>query len=126
MIASAVLVGWSGAEASSITHGQATSIHTICACCTGSVLHYTQTLAASFRSFTHGGKQELAGLTTTVSVLLQMPKELALRFCAAAEPYMSSALSDWAAASASQDAETRSTALLQVCASTVLQHPGVT
>jgi len=46
---------------------------------------------------------------------VQMPKELALRFCAAVEPYMASALSDWAAGSSAQDAETRSTALLQVC-----------
>lgn len=45
---------------------------------------------------------------------MQMPKELALRFCTAVEPYVASALSEWAAGSTSQDAETRSTALLQV------------
>lgn len=44
----------------------------------------------------------------------QMRKEVALRFCSAVEPYIAMVLQDWGVSSGGEDAEARSSVLLQV------------
>jgi hypothetical protein len=53
----------------------------------------------------------------------QVRKEVALRFCSAVEPYVAMVLRDWEVSSGAEDAEARSSVLLQVPLSLPIRRP---